>query len=289
MQALQQRFLQQKLPKKCLLLYQAGDPDKIIGVFATKDHESSLAKMLIDNCTKDTCNKDVQYVDDVSSCEVEKEIVKLISYSKEEKINDFALKLNEKVVTVQGTLRTQEQANAVKLYLEYLSNKGHTVINKIQSDNLTPFVQEVKAGEEKEEKTKKQTEKTEDKNTTSTIEQSNIKIRDILSSNSITFEKERSAISQESKKSLDRVIDIISGLDNVMIEIAGYTDAKGGETYNKVLSQKRADAVRLYLIKSGVEEKIVKSVGYGEVNFIAEPEDSINRRVEIHLKRRKMK
>ena len=48
------------------------------------------------------------------------------------------------------------------------------------------------------------------------------------------------------------------------IEIIGYTDTVGKPDYNLVLSQKRADAVRHYLLEKGVSIDQLTAVGYGE-------------------------
>jgi outer membrane protein OmpA-like peptidoglycan-associated protein len=111
------------------------------------------------------------------------------------------------------------------------------------------------------------------------------KISTIILSTPINFELDKSIIMPESKNTLDKISDILLEQDNIKVEVAGYTDASGEETYNKVLSQKRADAVRKYLIKSGVRSKIIRSVGYGSKDLISDdPLDTINRRVEIHIK-----
>ena len=66
--------------------------------------------------------------------------------------------------------------------------------------------------------------------------------------------------------------------------LAGHTDAKGNATYNQSLSQRRADAVRAYLIKnfSITEDKLV-SVGYGRERLKDEknPYADVNRRVQV--------
>jgi outer membrane protein OmpA-like peptidoglycan-associated protein len=47
--------------------------------------------------------------------------------------------------------------------------------------------------------------------------------------------------------------------------VAGYTDAKGGDTYNQGLSERRADAVKQFLTeKYGVEASNLVTVGYGK-------------------------
>ena len=65
--------------------------------------------------------------------------------------------------------------------------------------------------------------------------------------------------------------------------VAGHTDAKGSAPYNKQLSQRRAEAVKSYLVSKGIDAKRLDAVGYGSEHPLAldRPEDPSNRRVEI--------
>ncbi|WP_432785506.1 Outer membrane protein A [Oligella sp. MSHR50489EDL] len=77
------------------------------------------------------------------------------------------------------------------------------------------------------------------------------------------------------------------------IEVAGYTDRLGSDTYNLRLSQDRANCVRNYLINLGVPANKVTAQGYGKSNPVVQCDGSgrelisclqPNRRVEIELK-----
>jgi outer membrane protein OmpA-like peptidoglycan-associated protein len=65
--------------------------------------------------------------------------------------------------------------------------------------------------------------------------------------------------------------------------IAGHTDATGGAQYNRKLSQRRAEAVKRFLVAEGVEAGRLDTVGYGAEQLLApdRPADPRNRRVEI--------
>ncbi len=69
------------------------------------------------------------------------------------------------------------------------------------------------------------------------------------------------------------------------IEIIGRTDSSGPETYNKVLSEKRAASVKQFLVSRGVSEMLITSRGEGESNPLADNSTSEgrakNRRVDI--------
>ena len=65
--------------------------------------------------------------------------------------------------------------------------------------------------------------------------------------------------------------------------VAGHTDAKGSAQHNKQLSQRRAEAVKGYLVSKGIDANRLDAVGYGSERPLApdRPEDPSNRRVEI--------
>lgn len=69
--------------------------------------------------------------------------------------------------------------------------------------------------------------------------------------------------------------------------IAGYTDDRGDATYNLDLSQRRANAAKDYLVKKGVAANRLKTVGYGETNFVADNASAEgraqNRRIELEF------
>jgi outer membrane protein OmpA-like peptidoglycan-associated protein/tetratricopeptide (TPR) repeat protein len=65
----------------------------------------------------------------------------------------------------------------------------------------------------------------------------------------------------------------------IKVEISGYTDNTGDATYNKSLSQRRADAVKDYLIEHGIDAFRVTSSGYGMENPIGDNATRIGRRL----------
>ena len=75
-----------------------------------------------------------------------------------------------------------------------------------------------------------------------------------------------------------------------LVEIAGHTDNAGAAAQNKALSQKRAEAVKTYLVGKGVEADRLKPVGYGQEKPIgdnAKPEGKQqNRRVEFNIQKK---
>ena len=77
---------------------------------------------------------------------------------------------------------------------------------------------------------------------------------------------------------------------NLNVEVAGYTDSSGSATHNLGLSDRRANTVRDYLIKLGVDPEMLDARGYGEADPIADNATAAgrdrNRRVELHIESR---
>ena len=74
-----------------------------------------------------------------------------------------------------------------------------------------------------------------------------------------------------------------------VVEIAGHTDSKGSDEYNQKLSERRAKAVRDYLVANfGLDGKLFTAVGYGESKPVASNDTEAgraeNRRMEAELK-----
>jgi outer membrane protein OmpA-like peptidoglycan-associated protein len=65
--------------------------------------------------------------------------------------------------------------------------------------------------------------------------------------------------------------------------VAGHTDARGDPRYNRELSQRRAEAVRRFLVAAGISAERLDAVGLGEDRLLLpqQPDDARNRRVEI--------
>lgn len=80
----------------------------------------------------------------------------------------------------------------------------------------------------------------------------------------IFFEFDKATLLATSAKALDSLVMLLNDNPNVTIELAAHTDYKGSDTYNKRLSQRRAEEVVKYLIKKGIAADRLTPVGYGE-------------------------
>lgn len=105
----------------------------------------------------------------------------------------------------------------------------------------------------------------------------------------VSFETGSANLTGQSHTTLDRVARALLGNPDIRVEVAGYTDNRGGAATNLRLSQARASAVRAYLIARGVPGYQLTSRGFGAANPIASNATaagrSRNRRVELHRMR----
>lgn len=104
-------------------------------------------------------------------------------------------------------------------------------------------------------------------------------------SSNILFDFDKSNLSKEATKNLDKLVVILKDYEDTNIEVQGHTDSKGTETYNKNLSEQRATAVSLYLVDKGVKNLRLTINGFGELlpKYINTTEEGrlLNRRVEF--------
>jgi len=108
----------------------------------------------------------------------------------------------------------------------------------------------------------------------------------ITLSGSVLFPSGNDQLSPIARQSLDRVASVLVDQPaEKRISIEGYTDSRGSDAYNQQLSQKRADAVRSYLLNKGLPAERLQAVGKGESSPVATNDTAegraSNRRVEI--------
>ena len=102
----------------------------------------------------------------------------------------------------------------------------------------------------------------------------------------VEFATGKATLVGDSQSRLDVIVEYMTHKKSVQIEISGHTDNVGDKKANKALSQKRADAVRDYLVSKGIDGARIKAVGYGDAKPAAPnttPEGrQKNRRIEAH-------
>jgi len=104
----------------------------------------------------------------------------------------------------------------------------------------------------------------------------------------VVFKLNSAALSDDAKSTLDKIAsDVSSQRTGYMIELQGFTDNTGSESYNINLSQRRAENVLRYLVSKNVPLFRVSIVGLGEANPVADNKTRAgrdqNRRVEVRI------
>ncbi len=102
------------------------------------------------------------------------------------------------------------------------------------------------------------------------------------------FAFDKAVLKPEGKQELDRLVQKLNAAPEVRsINLSGHTDSIGSADYNQRLSERRAQAVKDYLVSAGVSPTIIEAQGFGKMQPVASnstPEGRAqNRRVDIKI------
>jgi outer membrane protein OmpA-like peptidoglycan-associated protein len=107
----------------------------------------------------------------------------------------------------------------------------------------------------------------------------------IVSMPDVLFDFNKYTLKPEARERLAKISGIVLAYPDLKLQIEGYTDSIGSDEYNQTLSDKRAEAVRDYLVSSGVSMNNVAAQGMGKADPIADNSTAagrkLNRRVEM--------
>jgi len=107
----------------------------------------------------------------------------------------------------------------------------------------------------------------------------------IMLSGSVLFASGKSELLPAAQNRLNQVAEALLATKERKLTVEGHADAQGSSSYNQVLSQQRADAVRSYLISRGYQSDLIQARGIGEDRPVADNASAEgranNRRVEI--------
>lgn len=104
----------------------------------------------------------------------------------------------------------------------------------------------------------------------------------------IYFDFDKATFQQESYNELNKLERMMQQNPMMRVEIAGHTDNIGTAAYNLALSKRRAEAVKDFLTKKGIDARRITAVGYGKSRPLASNDDEeegreLNRRVEFKV------
>lgn len=107
----------------------------------------------------------------------------------------------------------------------------------------------------------------------------------IVSMPDVLFDFNKYTLKPEARERLARISGIVLAYPDLKLQIEGYTDSIGSDEYNQTLSEKRAQAVRDYIVSSSVPINNVSAQGMGKADPVADNSTAagrkLNRRVEM--------
>jgi len=102
-----------------------------------------------------------------------------------------------------------------------------------------------------------------------------------------TFDTNSTVVKPGLQAEIKRVAAILNQYPNTLVRVEGHTDSVGTNEYNMGLSKRRADSIEKLLVRRGVSESRIESVGFGESMPVAANSTEAgrlrNRRVEIKI------
>ena len=103
----------------------------------------------------------------------------------------------------------------------------------------------------------------------------------------IYFDTSKDTIRSNSKRVLNKALDVLKRFPDVRLMISGYTDSRGDYEMNMELSRRRAASVRQWMVDNGIDGARFESTGYGPDKPIETNETKAgrakNRRIEFSL------
>jgi outer membrane protein OmpA-like peptidoglycan-associated protein len=109
----------------------------------------------------------------------------------------------------------------------------------------------------------------------------------ITLSGEVLFKSKEATLLPGAQSQLDLVAEALTSQGEKRMVVEGHTDSQGKDDYNQALSQRRADAVRSYLVSRGIAADLIQAAGKGELEPVADNKSAEgranNRRVEIEI------
>jgi outer membrane protein OmpA-like peptidoglycan-associated protein len=104
----------------------------------------------------------------------------------------------------------------------------------------------------------------------------------------VLFDFDKADLKPAAEEQLNHLLTVVNSKPNATVAIEGHTDVRGDAAYNQALSQRRAEAVRTWLVARGAAGGRLTATGAGEARPVrpgdTEAEHQANRRVEIRIR-----
>jgi outer membrane protein OmpA-like peptidoglycan-associated protein/tetratricopeptide (TPR) repeat protein len=118
------------------------------------------------------------------------------------------------------------------------------------------------------------------------------RVGDVVKMDKIYYNADEFALSGEAAGNLDQLASVLNKYPDMVIEVISHTDSRGSAKDNLLISQKRADEVKKYIVSKGVNANRVKAIGKGESSPVNNCGDGVqctdaeyrrNRRTEFRI------
>jgi len=107
----------------------------------------------------------------------------------------------------------------------------------------------------------------------------------VLTLGDVLFDTGKSELNSGATRKLDQLAQFLSEHKDRRVQIDGFTDSVGSDSYNRELSQRRANSVKNALLTRGIDSTRINTEGYGKAFPVANNADAggrqLNRRVEV--------
>ncbi len=196
------------------------------------------------------------------------------------KFKNGYIEYNDKVFTIDGVVESDEVKNNLDKKLTQAKNfsiNNNTIVEK-------PLVSEKDIVQESLIKKIVDKKPTVKKPSKSDVQK---ELDKLLKGKKVEFIYARTILTPKSKKIVNKIQILLKKYTDVNVEIGGHTDSDGTKQNNKKLSQKRADAIKKYLVSKEIDTRRLKAIGYGEDKPLVKNDSAakkqINRRVEFKV------
>lgn len=212
-----------------------------------------------------------------------------------EKLNRFengSLEYLEEKITLKGATNDETIQTDLLQSVESI-DKNYQIENMTETiapqDNSKQEVNQTKTTDNEENKNDTQAQESEkekeEKQKDAKLAQQELDAA--LKNKRVEFVYAKDKLTKKSQKIVDQVAAILKKHPQIRIEIAGHTDSDGTAERNLKLSQRRANAVKKYLISKGIDPKRLVAKGYGESKPLVKNDTAahkqLNRRVEFKV------
>ena len=110
----------------------------------------------------------------------------------------------------------------------------------------------------------------------------------IITIDKIYFDYDKATIRDESLPALEKILEYLNYHSKITVELSAHTDARGSDSYNRRLSQKRAESTVKWLIDHEIEVSRLVPKGYGESKLINHCKNGVKCSDEEHMKNRRV-